>query len=103
MNIWLTVGFTAQVAPMYNAEMAPAHLRGGMNVLFQLSVTVGILAAGLINYGCDFIHPWGWRLSLGLAGESSNALPLNACQDVQLHASIDGQLCPQYLWFSDAK
>lgn len=66
---------------MYNAEMAPAHLRGGMNILFQLSVTVGILAAGLINYGCDFIHPWGWRLSLGLAGMSPSAVPVIA----QLH------------------
>jgi hypothetical protein len=31
--------------------MAPAHLRGALNILFQLSVTIGILAAQLINYG----------------------------------------------------
>lgn len=52
---------------MYNAEVAPPHLRGGMNILFQWFVTFGILCAGLINYGCDFIHPWGWRLALGLS------------------------------------
>ena len=53
---------------MYNAEVAPPHLRGAMNILFQWFVTFGILCAGLINYGCDFIDGWGWRLALGLAG-----------------------------------
>ena len=33
----------------------------------QLFVTIGIFAAGLINYGADYIDTWGWRLSLGLA------------------------------------
>ncbi|KAK9813801.1 hypothetical protein WJX73_010313 [Symbiochloris irregularis] len=63
----LGVGIASLVGPVYNAEMAPAHLRGAMNVLFQLAVTIGILAAGLINYGCEHLHPWGWRLSLALA------------------------------------
>lgn len=52
---------------MYNAEVAPPHLRGGMNILFQWFVTFGILCAGLINYGCSFINGWGWRLALGLS------------------------------------
>lgn len=46
------------VGPVYLAEMAPAKLRGTLNVIFQLFVTVGILAAGLINYGSQFLHPW---------------------------------------------
>lgn len=61
------VGLCSLVMPMYNAEVAPPHLRGGMNILFQWFVTFGILCAGLINYGCDFINGWGWRLALGLA------------------------------------
>ena len=39
-----------------------------MNILFQLFVTIGILAAGLINFGSNYIHPWGWRLPLAIAG-----------------------------------
>jgi MFS family permease len=36
-------------------------------MLFQLAVTVGILAAQLINYGTQTVDN-GWRISLGLAG-----------------------------------
>ena len=57
-----------QAVPLYLSEMAPAKLRGTLNVIFQLFVTIGILIAGLINYGAQYIQPWGWRLPLALAG-----------------------------------
>ncbi|KAL3362776.1 hypothetical protein AABB24_012205 [Solanum stoloniferum] len=47
--------------------MAPAHLRGCLNMMFQLATTLGIFTANMINYGTSKLHPWGWRLSLGLA------------------------------------
>lgn len=53
--------------PLYLSEMAPAKIRGAVNQLFQLTTCLGILIANFINYGTDKIHPWGWRLSLGLA------------------------------------
>lgn len=56
-----------QAVPLYLSEMAPAKIRGGVNQLFQLTTCLGILIANFINYGCEKIHPWGWRLSLGLA------------------------------------
>jgi Sugar (and other) transporter len=69
-NLTRRLPSACQVMPVYNAEMSPPHFRGAMNILFQLFVTIGILCAGLINYGADFIKGgWGWRLSLGLAGE----------------------------------
>lgn len=52
---------------MYLSEMAPAKIRGAVNQLFQLTTCLGILIANFINYGTEKIHPWGWRLSLGLA------------------------------------
>lgn len=36
-------------------------------MMFQLATTLGIFTANMINFGTDKIHPWGWRLSLGLA------------------------------------
>jgi MFS family permease len=56
-----------QAVPLYLSEMAPAKIRGAVNQLFQLTTCLGILIANFINYGTDKIHPWGWRLSLGLA------------------------------------
>ncbi|MCO5586022.1 hypothetical protein L7F22_039959 [Adiantum nelumboides] len=61
------VGFANQSVPVYLSEMAPAKYRGGLNIVFQLAITIGILCANLINYGTGKLTPWGWRLSLGLA------------------------------------
>jgi len=47
--------------------MPPTHIRGGVNMLFQLATTLGIFTANMINYGTSKLEPWGWRLSLGLA------------------------------------
>jgi sugar porter (SP) family MFS transporter len=60
------VGFAIQCTTLYNSEMAPARLRGAMNILFQLMVTIGILVSQLINYGTERFF-WGWRVSLGIA------------------------------------
>ncbi|CAA6661646.1 unnamed protein product [Spirodela intermedia] len=61
------IGFGNQAVPLYLSEMAPAHLRGGLNMMFQLATTTGIFTANMVNYGTERIDPWGWRLSLGLA------------------------------------
>lgn len=62
------VGFANQSVPVYLSEMAPAKIRGALNIGFQMAITVGILAANLVNYGTNQIKGgWGWRLSLALA------------------------------------
>ncbi|KAK1264555.1 Sugar transport protein 14 [Acorus gramineus] len=61
------IGFGNQAVPLYLSEMAPANVRGATNQLFQLTTCLGILVADLINYFTERLHPWGWRLSLGLA------------------------------------
>lgn len=60
------IGFANQAVPLYLSEMAPAHLRGGLNMMFQLATTLGIFTANMINFGTQNLE-WGWRLSLGLA------------------------------------
>ena len=40
-----------QACPLYLSEMAPSHLRGSLNICFQLATAVGILAANSLNYG----------------------------------------------------
>lgn len=62
------VGFANQSVPVYLSEMAPAKLRGALNMGFQMAITIGILVANLVNYGTAKIKGgWGWRVSLALA------------------------------------
>ncbi len=52
--------------PLYLSEMAPYKYRGALNIGFQLSITIGILIAQVLNYFFAKIKGgWGWRLSLG--------------------------------------
>ncbi|XP_075653973.1 sugar transport protein 13 [Castanea sativa] len=73
------VGFANQAVPLFLSEIAPTRIRGGLNILFQLNVTIGILFANLVNYGTAKIHGgWGWRVSLGLAGIPAGLLTVGA-------------------------
>ncbi|KAJ0042514.1 hypothetical protein Pint_18805 [Pistacia integerrima] len=47
-------------------EMAPYKHRGSLNIVFQLSITIGIFVANLVNYFTQNIKGGeGWRYSLG--------------------------------------
>ncbi|KAJ7980065.1 Sugar transport protein [Quillaja saponaria] len=73
------VGFANQAVPVFLSEIAPTRIRGALNILFQLNVTIGILFANLVNYGTNKISGgWGWRLSLGLAGIPAGLLTVGA-------------------------
>jgi MFS family permease len=45
--------------------MAPAKIRGALNMGFQMMITIGILGANIINYLTSNIES-GWRISLGI-------------------------------------
>lgn len=53
---------------MFLSELAPAKIRGALNISFQLFITIGILIANIVNYAVGKIHPYGFRISLGIAG-----------------------------------
>lgn len=44
------IGISAVVAPAYISEIAPAKHRGRLVSLYQLAVTIGFLAAYIVNY-----------------------------------------------------
>lgn len=57
-----------QSVPVYLSEMAPPKIRGALNIGFQMAITIGILAANMVNYGTAQMKGGnGWRISLALA------------------------------------
>lgn len=61
------VGMASMLSPMYIAEISPAHLRGRMVALNQLTIVIGILITNLVNFtlrngGED---AWRWMFGLG--------------------------------------
>ncbi|KAG7960184.1 hypothetical protein I3843_10G110600 [Carya illinoinensis] len=66
MLLGFGIGFAGQSIPLYISEMAPHKYRGALNIGLQLSITIGILIANVLNYFFAKIKGgWGWRLSLG--------------------------------------
>lgn len=62
------VGMASMLSPMYIAEVSPAHLRGRMVAINQLTIVTGILVTNLVNYtlrnnGDD---AWRWMFGLGI-------------------------------------
>lgn len=65
--IGIAIGIGSYTAPLYIAEIAPPHLRGGLVSLNQLAITIGILCSYLINFAfTSFAGSWRWMFSMGL-------------------------------------
>ncbi len=62
--IGLAIGLASVAAPMYLAELAPARHRGRLVSLFQLAITVGILASYSVDRLLAPEHAWRWMLGL---------------------------------------
>ncbi|WP_091913167.1 sugar porter family MFS transporter [Chitinasiproducens palmae] len=60
----LAVGVASFTAPLYLSEISPPALRGSMISLYQLMITVGILAAFLSNTAFSFSGSWRWMLGI---------------------------------------
>lgn len=59
--------------------MAPVHLRGMLNIGFQLMITFGIFCANLINYATSKLSSnWSWRISLALAAVPAMIITLGS-------------------------
>ncbi|KAI3450298.1 hypothetical protein Pfo_006963 [Paulownia fortunei] len=77
-----------QAVPLFISEIAPAKYRGGLNVCFQMLITVGILIANVVNYFTSKLHTYGWRVSLGGAGFPAIFLGLGSLLIVETPTSL---------------
>jgi sugar porter (SP) family MFS transporter len=62
------VGMASVLSPMYIAEISPAHLRGRMVAINQLTIVIGILITNLVNYTLrnSGVDAWRWMFGLGV-------------------------------------
>jgi SP family sugar:H+ symporter-like MFS transporter len=65
----LGVGLVSCLVPMYQAEAAPANIRGTIIGCYQFAITIGILIASVVNNACKGIASnagWRWVISTQL-------------------------------------
>jgi sugar porter (SP) family MFS transporter len=78
--VGMGIGLASSVVPLYISEISPANARGWQVSLFQLAITVGILAAYVADYAFTPSAAWRWMLGLavipgGLLGAGLLFLP----------------------------
>ncbi|KAK8332328.1 hypothetical protein V6Z12_A10G132600 [Gossypium hirsutum] len=64
--LWMLL--IGRAVPLFLSEIAPTEHRGAVNILFQLFPTIGMFFENLVNYSTSNRHPYGWRVSLRIAG-----------------------------------
>ncbi|HVB86997.1 MAG TPA: sugar porter family MFS transporter [Candidatus Dormibacteraeota bacterium] len=64
--VGLGIGLASSTVPLYISEVSPASARGWQVSLFQFAITVGILAAYLVDYAFAASENWRWMLGLAV-------------------------------------
>lgn len=68
----VAIGMASNLSPLYIAEVAPAHLRGRLVAVNQLTIVIGILAAQTVN----------WWLAVQLPHGATDTLPAEAARQL---------------------
>ena len=57
------IGLLSTVVSLYQSELAPSHLRGGLTSLYQFMITLGILVAAALDIPLVVLED-GWRYAI---------------------------------------
>jgi SP family arabinose:H+ symporter-like MFS transporter len=60
----ISIGISTVVAPVFIAESAPARIRGGLIVGYQVATVVGIMVAYFVAYALAGGGHWRWMLAI---------------------------------------
>jgi sugar porter (SP) family MFS transporter len=71
--VGVAVGASSMVVPTYIAELSPRQIRGGLVILQQLAISLGIFLSYVWDY-ISFKAGWGWRPMFAAAAVPGIAL-----------------------------
>ncbi|KAJ5886744.1 uncharacterized protein N7473_009418 [Penicillium subrubescens] len=78
----LAVGMLTMVIPLYISEVSIPEIRGGLVVVQQLSITIGILVSYWINYGTNYIGGSRCAPNIPFTGGTASKPAFDPYQDV---------------------
>ena len=84
------IGIVSIVSPIYISEVSPADKRGTMVSLYQLAVTIGFLAAYLVNF---------WILDSSQTAQYSSGWWKHLMQDEMWRGMLGSMTIPALLYF----
>ena len=84
------IGIVSIVSPIYISEVSPADRRGTMVSLYQLAVTIGFLAAYLVNF---------WILDSAQGADYSSGLWSHLMKDEMWRGMLGSMTVPAVLYF----
>ena len=70
----IAAGAATLIAPLYIAEIAPAHVRGRLVTMNQLAIVSGILIGFVVNYELARLPHGNWRWMFGVGAFPAIAL-----------------------------
>ncbi len=66
LTLGVAVGVATALIPVYISEIAPAAERGAFTGLFQVMITVGVLASSIVTLILSPYGAWRWMFAVGL-------------------------------------
>ncbi|QKX63915.1 uncharacterized protein TRUGW13939_11087 [Talaromyces rugulosus] len=87
----LAIGQLTQVVPLFISEISIPEIRGGLVVLQQLSVTIGILVSFWIDYGTNYIGGTHCAPDIPYTGGTASSRTFNPYTDIPASGHCTGQ------------
>ncbi len=91
------IGIASALSPMYIAEVSPAHIRGRLVSLNQMTIVLGILGAQIVNW--QIAEPLPADIS---AMQLSNDAAQQAAADTFILSSWNGQMGWRWMFWVEA-
>lgn len=66
LTLGVAVGIATAIIPVYISEIAPAEGRGAFTGLFQVMITIGVLASSIVTLLLTPYGAWRWMFAVGL-------------------------------------